>query len=79
MEGLSSLSPRRLQKLLLDCRSIKVKRLFFWFSDRHQHAWLKRIDGAQMDLGKGKRMIVRGGKLNASYQITVPEDMHGDK
>lgn len=76
MEGLSSLSPRRLQKLLLDCRSIKVKRLFFWFSDRHQHAWFKRLDRAQVELGKGKRMIVRGGKLNAKYQITVPEDMY---
>jgi hypothetical protein len=26
MEGLTTLSPRRLQKLLLDCKSIKVKR-----------------------------------------------------
>lgn len=78
MEGLSNLSPKRMQKLLLDCRSIKVKRLFFWFADRHQHAWLNRIDRTQIDLGKGKRMIVRGGKLDATYQITVPEDMHGD-
>lgn len=78
MEGLSNLSPKRMQKLLLDCRSIKVKRLFFWFADRHQHAWLKRIDRTRIDLGKGKRMIVRGGKLDATYQITVPEDMHGD-
>ena len=27
MEGLPNLSPRRLQKLLPDCRSVKVKRL----------------------------------------------------
>lgn len=77
MEGLSNLRPRWLQQLLRDCRSIKVKRLFFWFADRHQHAWLKRIDRAQIDLGKGKRMIVRGGKLDTKYQITVPEEMHG--
>lgn len=76
MGGLTNLSPRRLQKFLLGCRNIKVKRLFFWFADRHRHAWLKRIDRAQIDLGKGKRMIVRGGKLNTTYQITVPADMH---
>ena len=78
MESLSSLSPKRMQRLLFDCRSIKVKRLFFWFADRHQHAWLKRIDRTQISLGKGKRMIVRGGKLDAAYQITVPEDLYGD-
>ena len=75
IEGLANLSPRRLEKLLLDCRSIKVKRLFFFFADRHQHAWLKRINKDALNLGKGKRMLVRGGKLNATYQITVPEDL----
>ncbi len=42
MQSLSTLSPVRMQKLLVDCRSVKVKRLFFFFADRHQHAWLKR-------------------------------------
>ncbi len=60
MEGLPSLSPRRLQKLLADCRSVKVKRLFFFFADRHQHAWLKHLDKKSIDLGKGKRMLVPG-------------------
>ncbi|MGE0626706.1 MAG: type IV toxin-antitoxin system AbiEi family antitoxin domain-containing protein [Hyphomicrobiaceae bacterium] len=53
MQGLTTLSPTRMQKLLADCRSIKVKRLFFFFADRHQHAWLKRIDRKAIDLGKG--------------------------
>jgi hypothetical protein len=75
MEGLSNLSPQRLQKLLTRCRSIKVKRLFFFFADRHQHAWLKRIDRGAVDLGKGKRMLVKGGKLDRAYQITVPENL----
>jgi transcriptional regulator with AbiEi antitoxin domain of type IV toxin-antitoxin system len=75
MEGLPSLSPRRLQELLERCKSVKVKRLFFFFADRHQHAWLKRLDKSAIDLGKGKRMLVRGGKLDHTYQITVPEDL----
>lgn len=77
VEGLSSLSPRRLQKLLLDCRNVKVKRLFFFFADRHQHAWLKGLDKTAIDLGKGKRMLVKGGKFDRSYQMTVPEDLDG--
>jgi hypothetical protein len=75
VEGLANLSPRRLEKLLRECRSVKVKRLFFFFADRHQHAWLRRINKDMVDLGKGKRMLVRGGTLNAAYQITVPEDL----
>jgi Transcriptional regulator, AbiEi antitoxin, Type IV TA system/Transcriptional regulator, AbiEi antitoxin N-terminal domain len=75
MEGLANLSPRRLQKLLEDCQSIKVKRLFFFFADRHAHAWLKRLERERIDLGTGKRMLVRGGKLDPQYGITVPEDL----
>jgi len=77
MEGLSTLSPRRLQKLLQDCKNVKVKRLFFFFADRHQHAWLKRLNKESIDFGKGKRMLVKGGKLDRSYLITVPEALNG--
>ncbi len=74
-EGLVSLSPSRLGKLLADCRSIKVKRLFFFFSDRHKPAWLRRLDKEAYDLGAGDRMLVRGGKLDPVYRITVPGDL----
>jgi hypothetical protein len=77
VEGLANLSPRRLEKLLVDCKSVKVKRLFFFFADRHNHAWLKLLHKEAIDLGKGKRMLVRGGKLNVAYQITVPENLDG--
>jgi hypothetical protein len=75
MEGLRNLSPRRLQVLLADCKSVKVKRLFLWFAERHNHAWLEKLDRASIDLGKGKRMLVRGGKLDTKYNITVPENL----
>jgi hypothetical protein len=75
MEGLRNLSPRRLQTLLVECRSVKVKRLFLWFAERHNQPWLKAIDPRKIDLGKGKRMLVRGGKLDTKYNITVPENL----
>lgn len=77
MGGLTNLSPARLEALLRDCHNVKVKRLFFFFADRHRHAWLQRIDKQAVDLGKGKRLLVKGGQLDRTYQITVPEDMHG--
>lgn len=75
--GLTNLSPTRMQKLLENCRSIKVRRLFFFFAARHNHAWLKRLDRTRISLGSGKRMLVRGGRLDHAMQITVPEDMDG--
>jgi|SRR5208283_1832237 len=75
MEGLRNLSPRRLHKLLVDCRSVKVKRLFFWFAERHNHAWLQKLERKEIDLGSGKRMLVRGGKLDPKFNITVPENL----
>ncbi len=77
MEGLVNLSPRRMQLLLESCQSVKVKRLFFFFAERHQHRWLAHINHEKIDLGKGKRMLVKGGKLDTKYQITVPEEING--
>lgn len=77
VQGMTNLSPRRLQKLLADCKNVKVKRLFFFFADRHQHAWLKRLKKEDFDFGKGKRMLVKGGKFDRAHQITVPADLNG--
>jgi hypothetical protein len=77
MQGLTNLSPRRLKKLLGDCKSVKVKRLFFFFADRHGHAWRKPLKHETFDLGTGKRLLVKGGKLDHTYRITVPEDLNG--
>lgn len=76
-EGLVNLSPARLKLLLTQCRSVKVKRLFFFFADRHRHAWRNRLDPADFDLGAGKRALVPGGRLSTDYNITVPEDLLG--
>lgn len=73
VEGLSNLSPRRMQTMLQACRSVKAKRLFFFFADRHLHAWKNKISKDQVDLGSGKRMLVKGGVLDRTYQITVPK------
>ena len=76
IEGLKNLSPRRLHMLLVGCRSVKVKRLFLWFAERHNHAWLKSLNRDGIDLGQGKRMLVKGGKLDPKFNITVPESIN---
>ncbi|KAB2311503.1 hypothetical protein F8A87_06780 [Betaproteobacteria bacterium SCN2] len=75
MQGLVNLRPNRVTALLKACASVKVKRLFLALAERHQHQWLKHLDLNDVDLGKGKRMLVPGGKLHPRYQITLPTDL----
>ena len=77
MEGLVNLRPQLLMELLSSCTSIRVKRLFLWFAERHGHAWFKRLDTKRIALGIGKRQIVPGGRLDPKYLITVPREMTG--
>lgn len=75
MQGLSTLRPQLVSELLQRCNSIKAKRLFLALAGRHRHAWLPHVNLQKVDLGRGKRVLVRGGKLNAKYQITLPADL----
>jgi hypothetical protein len=74
-EAATNFRPELLHELLRACSQVKAKRLFLWFSDRHGHEWLKalKIDG--INLGKGKRMLVKGGAFDPTYQITIPREM----
>ncbi len=74
-EGLTTLHPDQLMELLKNCRSIKVRRLFFVFSDRHQHSWRKYLDTSKIDFGSGPRALVKGGKIHPKYHISVPKNL----
>lgn len=72
-EGLTVLRPAIINSLLTACQSIKAKRLFLFFADHNQHTWVKRLERDAIALGSGKLQIVKGGRLDRQYQITVPE------
>ena len=74
MENLVSLRPDLVERLLVMCRSIKVKRLFMYMAEKHGHSWVSDLDLSKIDIGKGKRMIVPNGKFDRNYRITVPQD-----
>lgn len=73
MLELIALSPVSLQSLLEICNNIKVKRLFFLFAEQINHRWLAQIDRTNISLGSGNRSIIKRGKLDKKYLITVPE------
>lgn len=75
MEGLRQLRPRVVQRLLEQCKSKKVKRLFLHLAERFQHPWLGDLELKKIDLGKGKRVIGEGGSYDPKYKISVPKIM----
>ena len=79
IENLTTLRPEMVLELLSMCRSIKVRRLFLYMSERHDHQWVSDLDTSGLDLGKGKRMIVPKGRLDKKYLITVPKDGHRER
>lgn len=72
LAGLATLSPRRLQRLLEACRSVRVKRVFLLLARHAGHAWYARLDLTRLDLGSGKRQLISGGHLDKQFLITVP-------
>lgn len=75
MQAMTTLRPQRVSLLLRHCNSIKAKRLFLALAERHRHAWLSRVSLDGVNLGRGKRALVPGGRLHPTYQITLPGDL----
>ncbi len=79
MENLATLRPEMVQRLLVMCQSIKVRRLFMFMAEKHGHPWVSDLDVSRIDLGKGKRMIVPKGRFDRKYRITVPRDHYNEE
>ncbi|GJQ64251.1 MAG: hypothetical protein SCALA702_33040 [Melioribacteraceae bacterium] len=77
MENLMTLRPNKVQYLLQNCNSVKVKRIFMWMAEKVNHTWAKELDLTRIDFGKGERMVVRNGTFDKKYRITVPRDYEG--
>jgi hypothetical protein len=58
---------------------MKVKRLFLYMAEKASHNWFKHLDLKTVDLGRGKRSVVKSGVFIDKYGITVPRELeeHG--
>ena len=71
LEMMMTLRPRLIEKLLSDCSSIKVKRLFFLLADDLNPPWWERVGKEEIDLGAGCRVIDKDGSFNSKYNLVV--------
>ncbi len=75
MEGLASLRPVKVQELLENCNSLKVKRLFLHFAEKINHTWFKHLDISRINLGSGNRSLVESGILVSKYKLVLPKEL----
>jgi len=75
MEGLASLRPAKVQELLENCKSVKVKRLFLFFAEKANHKWFKYLEINKIDLGVGNRSLVESGVLVSKYKLILPREL----
>ena len=77
MEGLTTLRPKLVQRLLEECKSVKVRRLFLFMAESSNHDWVKELNVEKIDQGSGKRVIIKNGVLDKKFKITVPKRYEG--
>jgi len=75
MEGLMSLRPNNVQQLLEQCKSMKVKRLFLYLAEKAKHDWFNYLDQKKIDIGIGKRSLIKDGVFIPKYKITIPQSL----
>jgi hypothetical protein len=73
MSGLIMLRPWMVQDLLEKCGSVKAKRVFMYLAEKHNHAWINKINLEKVDLGTGKRALCKNGHYDSKYKIVVPK------
>ncbi len=80
VEGLRTLRPSLMQKLLEACNSIKVTRLFLYLAELANLPVFSHLDATKFDLGTGDRALVKDGAYVAKYHLVLPQALvtHGD-
>jgi hypothetical protein len=76
-QGLVGLSPRKVQSLLERSHAVQTNRIFLFLAHYHDHQWAKHLDESKIELGTGKRQVVKDGLYDERYQITIPAALRG--
>lgn len=70
-ELMTVLKPGILNELLIQCKSIRIKRLFMYLATQTGYSWVKKLDKDKIDFGSGVRVIDKTGYFNKEYNIIV--------
>jgi len=75
---LPNLDPILMQTILINCKSIKAKRIFLFLAEKVSHKWFKKLEIEKIDLGKGIRQIIKNGIFYKKYKIVASREFLDD-
>lgn len=75
MEQLTALDPERVQQVLENTSSQKVKRMFLYMASKAGHYWAEMLDLEKIELTTSKLQLVKDGVYNSTYRITIPKEL----
>lgn len=75
MEQLTALDPERVQQILENTHSQKIKRMFLYMASKAGHYWVEMLDLKKIGLSSSKLQLVKDGVYNPTYRITVPKGL----
>lgn len=75
MEQLTALDPERVQQILENTSSQKIKRMFLYMASKAGHYWVEMLDMKRIVLSTSKLQLVKDGVYNSKYRITVPKEL----
>lgn len=70
-ESMTVIKPNLLNDLLIECKSVKIKRLFMYLASQTGYSWVKKLHKDKIDFGSGVRVIDKTGYFNKEYNIIV--------
>lgn len=73
LEMMLNARPKILQKLLENCNSIKVKRLFFLLAEDLKPSWYEDLSPDRINFGSGNRVIDEGGHFHSKWLLSVKD------
>jgi hypothetical protein len=79
MASLIAPVPGKVNQLLRECNSYKVRRLFLLLADECNHGWFKKLDIESVDLGKGSMSLSKGGRYSKKYKLIVPGSVFAEE
>lgn len=75
MEMLTNLRSKIVQKLLENCSSVKVKRMFLYMAMKARHRWFEKLELSRINLGSGIRSYSKGGVKDSMFNIVIPREL----
>lgn len=76
MEQLTSLDPDKVQIVLENTSSQRVKRMFLYMAEKAGHYWFNMLDMDKFGLTTSKLQLVDNGVYISKYRITVPKELN---